>query len=175
MISRRGRPASTRMGLTLQWASHDRQIRNNLNSSPLRVLPIPSSRLMPSGPFICMALPLQNYHTEKFNVAPAVPKYGLEGMPWRLWQPKKQLEKPFQSRRPVLRDLCCPSGRQSGPRGSAESNGGARQTLRTVRSGGHVYPKTERIIVDVEHREERKTWVWKRRAPNDTHSTMLST
>jgi len=56
MISEGGRPASTRMGVTLRRASHHGQARNTFSSFLFRVLPFPASRPMSSGHFMCMAL-----------------------------------------------------------------------------------------------------------------------
>ena len=44
-------------GVTLRRASQYRQARNTLSSFPRRILQIPASCPMPSGHFICMALP----------------------------------------------------------------------------------------------------------------------
>ena len=44
-------------GVSLRKAGHHGQARNTISSSLFRVLPIPASRPMPSGHFICMALP----------------------------------------------------------------------------------------------------------------------
>ena len=44
-------------GVTLRRASHIGQARNTLSSFLFRVLPIPASRPMPSGHFMCMAFP----------------------------------------------------------------------------------------------------------------------
>ena len=45
------------LGVTLRRASHYGQARNTFSSFPLRVLPIPASRPMASGHFMCMAPP----------------------------------------------------------------------------------------------------------------------
>ena len=54
---RGGRPASTSEGATLRRAGHHGQARNTFSSFLFRVLPIPASRPMSSGLFICLALP----------------------------------------------------------------------------------------------------------------------
>ena len=47
-----------RHGVTPQKAGHHGQARNTFSPFQFRVLPIPASRPMPSGHFMCMALPL---------------------------------------------------------------------------------------------------------------------
>ena len=53
----RGRPALSSHGVTLRWAGHYGQARNMVSSFQFWVLPIPASRPMPSGHFMCMAPP----------------------------------------------------------------------------------------------------------------------
>ena len=55
--------------------------------------------------------------------------------------PKCARAAPFWSPWAALGDLGAPSCQRGGARGSTELNGGARQTLRTVQSGGHVCPR----------------------------------
>ena len=136
---RGGRPASTCEGATLQRACHHGQARNTFSSFLCRVLPIPASRPMSSGHFICMApsptkkipdwsLRWSRKHAEvksgghccamlAAQSVPGWPRSGVLGRPWR------------------------PSGQGGGPRGPTESNGDVRQTLRPVWSGGHMSPK----------------------------------
>ena len=54
---REGRPASTSRGVTLQQVGHHGQARNNFSCFQFWVLPIPASRPMSSGHFMCMVLP----------------------------------------------------------------------------------------------------------------------
>ena len=75
MISEGGRPASTRMGATLRRAGHHGQARNTFSSFPPWVRPIPASRPMSSGHFMCMALAVYGtYLTGGLDVAAGVPK-----------------------------------------------------------------------------------------------------
>ena len=76
------------------------------------------------------------------------------------------------------------SGRpRGGPRGAAEPNGGARQTLRTVRSGGHVCPEAYEslCIVNIEQgclngsgkgarQSLRTVWFWGHERPSAVHA-----
>ena len=71
----RGRPALSSHGVTLRWAGHYGQARNMVSSFQFWVLPIPASRPMPSGHFMCMALPpTERYPTGGLDVGASMPK-----------------------------------------------------------------------------------------------------
>ena len=53
------------LGVTLRKAGLHGQARNTLSSCPRRVLPIPASRPMPSGHFMCMALRLRKIPAQR--------------------------------------------------------------------------------------------------------------
>ena len=125
-------------GVTLRRAGHHGQARKSFGSFPSWVRPIPASRPMSSGLSMCMALPptegianrrlgrsrghaevRSGGHPSGTLAAQTVPsrtRSGVFGRPWRTGRP------------------------QACPRGSAEPNGDARKTLRTVCPEGHVYP-----------------------------------
>ena len=78
------------------------------------------------------------YQTGGSDVALGIAKQGLEGILGRRLLPKRSLGGTILE---SLGGLGCRRGQRGGPRGPRESNGGARQTLRTVWSGGHVCPR----------------------------------
>ena len=144
---RGGRPASTSEGATLQRAGHHGQARNTFSSFLPRVPPIPASRPMPSGHFMCMALPPTiDTRREVWMYARACRSKVWRASLGDFGSPDGRSAEPFRSLRAALGDLGGPSGQRGGPRGSTGSNGGARQTLRTVQFGGHVCPRPYELL-----------------------------
>ena len=134
-------------GVTLQRASHHGQARNTLSSFQFQVLPIPASRPMPSGHFMCMALP-----------------------PTEDTRPDDRGSK---RRRAPQGDLCNPNGHRpdavrissaalaarwprGNPRGSTEPTADARQTLSTVRFGRHMCVKPYKSLYILHIASERE-------------------
>jgi len=87
-------------GVTLRRAGHHGQARNNVSSSPLWVLPISASRLMPSGYFTCMA------------------PSSTEDARLEVWM--QMLACQNKVRRASLGEVCGPNGRQADGGGAAQ-------------------------------------------------------
>ena len=121
-----------RHGVTPQKAGHHGQARNTFSSFQFRVFPIPASRPMPSGFFMCMALP----PTE--NTRPEVHRsHGRRASQAGRSSPNGHQPEPVKNSWSALAAQT-PNGHAGG---STEPNAGARQTLRTVWSGGQVCAK----------------------------------
>ena len=129
-------------GVTLQKAGHHGQARNNVSSFLYRVLPIPASRPMSSGHFMCMA-PLPTEDTfKKSGCSSGRAKVRSGWHPWGRAAPQT-IARPNNSgvSWASLGGLRGLSGRRCCPRGPPESSDDACQTLRSVWSGGQVCPK----------------------------------
>ena len=113
-------------------AGHHGRARITLSSFQFWVFPIPASRPMPSGFFMCMALP----PTE--DTRPEVHRSnGRRASQAGRGSPNGYQPEPVKKSWSVSLAQT-PSGHA---RGSTEPNAGARQTLRTVWSGGQVCAK----------------------------------
>ena len=77
-----------------------------------------------------------------------------QACPGKVWRaslgdfgsPDGRSAEPFRSLRAALGDLGGPSGQRGRPKSSTEWNRDARQTLRTVGSGGHVCARPYELL-----------------------------
>ena len=133
--SQRGPTRFHLRGVTLRRAGHHGQARNTFSPSPCWVLPIPASRPMSSGLFMCMALPpteeMPNrrsgcscgrrvirsgrhpWATLASQTVPGRIHTGILELPWRIGWPR------------------------SAPRGQMGPDRDVRKTLRTVSFRAH--------------------------------------
>ena len=137
--SQRGPTRFDPRGVTLRRAGHHGQARKSFGSFPPWVRPIPASRPMSSGLFICLALP----STEDTPLMVSMQPRECRSKVWKaslgdFGNPSGRSAGSSRSFRAAMGDLGGPSGQRGRPRGSMEWNRDARQTLRTVWSGGHV-------------------------------------
>ena len=161
----------TRMGATLRRAGHHGQARNTFSSFLFRVLPFPASRPMSSGHFMCMALsPTKDTRREVWMQALAYRSKVWRASLGDFGSPNCHSAEPSRSPWAALGDLGGPSGQRGGARGSTELNGGARQTLRTVQSGGHVCPRSWEALYILNMEEITENWSGN--APRKTLRTM---
>ena len=126
-----------RRGVTPQRAGHHGQARKTFSSFQIRVFPIPASRPIPSGHFMCMALPPTQDTRPEVRASK-----GRRACQGGLGNPNGHQPESVQNSSAALAARR-PDGH---PRSSTEPNADARQTLRTTWSGRHLCAKLYKSV-----------------------------